>query len=154
MARQAKSGGQGKPALDNFLCFSIYSAGHAFNQFYRPLLDDIGLTYPQYLAMMTLWSQDNRTVKELGQTLFLESNTLTPMLKRLEGLGYIARTRDPEDERQVRVRLTKEGKALRARAATIPACLAEAIGLSEAQMGALHGQLSAIRDRLLAKAGE
>lgn len=151
MAKQTKAGAQEKPALDNFLCFSIYSAGHAFNQFYRPLLDKIGLTYPQYLAMLILWSRDDRTVKELGQTLFLESNTLTPMLKRLEGLGYIARTRDPEDERQVRVRLTKEGKALRARAAAIPACLADAVGLSEAQLGALHGQLSSIRDRLLTK---
>ena len=151
MAKPAKPGAADGLALDNFLCFSIYSAGHAFNQFYRPLLDGIGLTYPQYLVMVTLWSTDNRTVKEVGQTLFLESNTLTPLLKRLEGLGYIARTRDPDDERQVRVRLTKDGKALRAKAAAIPTCVAEAVGISADQAGKLHDQLSAIRDRLLVK---
>ncbi|HEY0223501.1 MAG TPA: MarR family transcriptional regulator [Pseudolabrys sp.] len=151
MAKQVKPGTQDGLALDDFLCFSIYSAGHAFNQFYRPLLDNIGLTYPQYLVMVSLWSKDDRTVKEIGESLFLESNTLTPMLKRLESLGYIARSRDPDDERQVRVRLTKDGRALRAKAADIPACIADAVGLSADQLGKLHVQLSAIRDRLLAK---
>ena len=138
-------------ALDEFLCFSIYSAGHAFNQFYRPLLDKLGLTYPQYLVMVALWTQDARTVKELGQALFLESNTLTPMLKRLEGLGYVVRRRDAEDERQVRVCLTEQGRALRAEAAEIPACVEQALGLSHADVASLEAQLAAVRDRLLAK---
>lgn len=137
--------------LGDFLCFSVYSTAHAFNQFYRPLLDAVGLTYPQYLVMVALWSKDARTVKDLGQALFLESNTLTPMLKRLEGLGYIARTRDPEDERQVRVRLTEEGRALRARAASIPGCVLDAVGMSPEDFVRLQAQLGAIRDRLLAQ---
>ena len=137
-------------ALNEFLCFSIYSAGHAFNQFYRPLLDKIGLTYPQYLVMVALWSKDGQMVKELGQALFLESNTLTPMLKRLEGLGYIDRTRDPKDERQVRVGLTKEGRALRAQAANIPECVLEAAGVSRRNLRRIQAEIAAIRDRLLA----
>src|SRR3954452_21193280 len=104
-----------KLLLDNFLCFAIYSAGHAFNQFYRPLLDAIGLTYPQYLVMVALWSANDQTVKALGEKLSLESSTLTPLLKRLEAAGYLTRTRDPEDERQVRVRLTAAGRALKNR---------------------------------------
>jgi MarR family transcriptional regulator, organic hydroperoxide resistance regulator len=155
-------------ALDEFLCFAIYSAGHAFNQFYRPLLDELGLTYPQYLAMVTLWSKDDRTVKEVGQALFLESNTLTqevgqalflesntltPLLKRLETLGLISRTRDPLDERQVRVRLTEEGRALRARAAAVPTCIADAVGLPKARVQALLDEISEIRDRLVACEG-
>jgi len=138
--------------LDEFLCFSIYSVGHAFNQFYRPVLDKLGLTYPQYLAMVALWSKDKQTVKELGQALFLESNTLTPMLKRLEALGYVIRARDAEDERQVRICLTKEGRALRAKAAAIPECVLDALGTSPEQLGRLQKELSVIRDRLLAKA--
>ena len=137
-------------ALDEFLCFAIYSAGHAFNQFYRPLLDDLGLTYPQYLAMVTLWSKDDQTVKEMGQALFLESNTLTPLLKRLEALGMISRRRDPLDERQVRVRLTEEGRALRDRAAAVPACIADAVGLPKARLQALLHEIGGIRDRLMA----
>lgn len=149
MAKQTKTGAQDGLSLDGFLCFSIYSAGHAFSQFYRPLLDKIGLTYPQYLVMVALWSKDGRTVKELGQALYLESNTLTPMLKRLEGLSLIDRVRDAEDERQVRLTLTKEGRALRARAAEIPACIAGALGLTPEQLGKLQLQLDGIRDRLL-----
>ena len=137
-------------ALDEFLCFAIYSAGHAFNQFYRPLLDEIGLTYPQYLAMVSLWSRDDQTVKVLGQGLFLESNTLTPLLKRLEGLGLVTRTRDPADERQVRVRLTEEGCGLRARAAAVPSCVMDAVGMPKGQIKALLRDVAEIRDRLLA----
>ncbi|MDE1174851.1 MAG: MarR family transcriptional regulator [Parvibaculaceae bacterium] len=137
-------------ALDEFLCFSIYSAGHAFNQVYRPLLDEIGLTYPQYLLMVALWSKDEQTVKALGQALYLESNTLTPMLKRLEGLGYVARTRDPEDERQLRVCLTDQGRALRARAAAIPPCILEAMDISRDDLDRIQAGISTIRDHLLA----
>ncbi len=99
--------------LDNFLCFAIYSANHAFTRVYKPLLDELDLTYPQYLVMVALWEKDDQTVGSLGEKLFLESSTLTPMLKRLEAMGYILRTRDKADERQVRVRLTETGRALR-----------------------------------------
>src|SRR5258706_16439520 len=102
--------------LGEFLCFAVYSASHAFNRVYKPLLDELGLTYPQYLVMVLLWEQDDQTVGSLGEKLFLESSTLTPLLKRLEALGYVKRTRDPVDERQVRVRLTERGRALRERA--------------------------------------
>src|SRR5689334_5756821 len=125
-------------SLNNFLCFAIYSAGHAFNQLYRPLLDAIGLTYPQYLVMVALWTQDGRTVKALGEELLLDSSTLTPLLKRLEAAGYLSRTRDPEDERQVRVRLTRAGEALRSRAQQIPPCVQDAVGLSDAAMKKLQ----------------
>src|SRR6478609_12189003 len=91
-----------KLSLDSFLCFAIYSTGHAFNQFYRPLLDAIGLTYPQYLVMVALWTQNDQTVKALGDKLLLDSSTLTPLLKRLESAGHLTRMRDPADERQVR----------------------------------------------------
>ena len=77
------------PKLDDFLCFALYSASHAFNRLYKPLLDELGLTYPQYLVMVTLWQRDDRTVGEIGEKLFLESNTLTPILKKLESLGYL-----------------------------------------------------------------
>lgn len=150
MTRLATPNYKDELALSEFLCFSIYSAGHAFNQFYRPLLDRIGLTYPQYLVMVALWSKDGQTVKELGQALFLESNTLTPMLKRLEGLGYIDRKRNPKDERQVCVGLTEEGKALRAQAASIPECVLEAAGVSRRDLRRIQVDIAAIRDRLLA----
>ncbi|MGX1308529.1 DNA-binding MarR family transcriptional regulator [Amorphus suaedae] len=141
------------PDVGDLLCFSIYSAQHAFNQVYRPLLERLGLTYPQYLVMMALWSEDGRTVKELGSALRLESNTLTPLLKRLEGQGYVTRTRDPKDERQVRVRLTEEGRAMRAPAADVPPCVFDAVGMDEAEMADLVRKISALRDRLADRAG-
>src|SRR6202790_2737687 len=109
--------------LGNQLCFAIYSTAHAFNRVYKPLLDKLGLTYPQYLLMVALWEQDDQTVGALGQKMFLESSTLTPLIKRLESLGLLARTRDPLDERQVRVRLAARGKALREGALEIPPCI-------------------------------
>ena len=87
--------------VSDLLCFAIYSAGHAFNRVYKPLLDALGVTYPQYLVLVALWTKDDRTVSELGTQLYLESSTLTPLLKRLEAMGYVTRTRDPDDERQV-----------------------------------------------------
>ena len=115
--------------LDGFLCFEVYSANHAFNRVYQPLLDKLHLTYPQYLVMVLLWERDDQTVGKLGERLSLESNTLTPLLKRLETLGYIKRSRDPADERQVRVRLTESGRTLRAKALHIPGCILAASGL-------------------------
>jgi MarR family transcriptional regulator, organic hydroperoxide resistance regulator len=115
--------------LDEFLCFEVYSANHAFNRVYQPLLDKLHLTYPQYLVMVLLWERDGQTVGELGARLSLESNTLTPLLKRLETLDYVKRGRDPADERQVRTRLTEKGRRLRAKALHIPGCILAASGL-------------------------
>ena len=137
-------------SLDNFLCFALYSTGHAFNQFYRPLLDALGLTYPQYLVMVVLWTGNDQTVKALGAKLSLDSSTLTPLLKRLEAAGYLTRARDPDDERQVRVRLTATGRALKSRARSIPPCVGDALGISKEQLKTLQADILSIRDRLLA----
>src|SRR5260221_11682879 len=115
--------------LGEFLCFAIYSASHAFNRVYKPLLDELGLTYPQYLAMVALWEEDDQTVGSLCEKLLLESSTLTPVLKRLEALGHVKRTRDPVDERQVRERLTEKERGLREKAGGIPDCIVEASDL-------------------------
>ena len=103
----------GDRRLGDFLCFAIYSANLAFGRAYRKGLEDLGLTYPQWIAIVALWEQDDQTVSELGEKMFLESNTLTPVLKKLETMGYLRRQRDPADERQVRVSLTDEGRLLR-----------------------------------------
>ncbi len=134
--------------LDDHLCFALYSASHAFSRLYRPMLDALGLTYPQYLVMIVLWQQDGCSVGALGERLFLESNTLTPMLKRLEALGFISRSRDPRDERQVLISLTERGRALQAEAAGIPACAFEATGLDGEEAVRLLRQVAGLRDRL------
>jgi len=115
--------------LSNFLCFAVYSANLAFGRAYKPILDTLNLTYTQYIAMVALSEMDNQTVGALGEKLFLESNTLTPMLKKLESLGYIQRKRDPADERQVRLSLTAAGRDLVAADPGAP--LVEATGLGE-----------------------
>lgn len=107
-------------SLDKHLCFAIYSASHAFTRAYRVLLEPLGLTYPQYLVLLVLWERDGMRVKEIGTQLFLDSGTLTPLLKRLEGLGYVRRLRDAGDERQVTIMLTPAGQALEGKAASIP----------------------------------
>lgn len=135
--------------LDHFICFAVYSAGHAFNQIYRPLLDAVGLTYPQYLVMVTLWQKPDQTVKEIGKRLYLESSTLTPLLKRLEALGHITRSRDLQDERQVRVGLTAQGVALRQKAEAIPACISAATGRPTADLLRLGQEIGALRDAML-----
>ncbi|MBW8902225.1 MAG: MarR family transcriptional regulator, partial [Massilia sp.] len=99
-------------ALENQFCFALYSASHAMTKTYKPLLDRLGLTYPQYLVMLVLWEQDGILVKDIGARLFLDSGTLTPLLKRLEASGMLERNRDPLDERQVRISLSEEGRAL------------------------------------------
>ena len=114
--------------LDQFLCFAVYSTNLAFNRVYRPLLEKLGLTYVQYIVLVTLWQTDDQFVGVLGAQLFLASNTLTPVLKRLEALGFVTRSRDTVDERQVRVRLTAAGRALKAEAVDIPACIMTASG--------------------------
>jgi len=134
--------------LGEFLCFAVYSANHAFNRVYKPLLAELGLTYPQYLAMVLLWEQDDQTVGSLGEKLFLESSTLTPVLKRLETLGHVKRTRDPVDERQVRVRLTERGRALRKKAGEIPSCILEASNLELDELLRLQSEIVALRSAL------
>ncbi|KSV72326.1 hypothetical protein N182_29800, partial [Sinorhizobium sp. GL2] len=136
-------------ALDSFLCFAVYSANHAFTRIYKPLLEELDLTYPQYLVMVLLWEKDDQTVGSLGERLFLESSTLTPMLKRLEAAGYIARVRDKADERQVRVQLTEMGKALRQKAIDVPRNLGEATKLGPGDLERLRAEVSSLRDTLL-----
>jgi DNA-binding MarR family transcriptional regulator len=135
-------------ALDNQFCFALYSASLAMTKAYKPLLDNLGLTYPQYLAMLVLWQEDGLLVKDIGEKLFLDSGTLTPLLKRLEAAGLVARTRDENDERQVRITLTAEGRALKRRARDIPAQVMCASGQSAQALGALRNQLALLRDSL------
>lgn len=133
--------------LANQLCFAVYSTAHAFNKVYKPLLDPLGLTYPQYLVMLILWDEDDVTVKALGQRLQLDSGTLTPLLKRLEANGLVTRRRSEMDERRVMVSLTAAGKALDAKAASVPRDLFCTTGLT------LEG-LTQLRDTLLGLRGE
>jgi DNA-binding MarR family transcriptional regulator len=135
-------------ALDNQFCFALYSTSHAMTKTYKPLLDRLGLTYPQYLVMLVLWEQDGILVKDVGARLFLDSGTLTPLLKRLESNGLVARNRDPQDERQVRISLSAEGRALRAKAEEIPEQLLCAMGQEAGTLGRLRGQLATVRDEL------
>ncbi len=134
--------------LDNQVCFALYSASLAMTKLYKPLLEAIGLTYPQYLVMLVLWERDGLTVSELGERLFLDSGTLTPLLKRLEGAGLIARLRDAQDERRVRLTLTADGRALRTEAQKIPACVLRSTQCSVPELQALTAQLSALRSQL------
>lgn len=134
--------------LDEFLCFAIYSANHAFNRVYQPLLKKLELTYPQFIALVALWGQDGQTVGELGEKLFLQSNTLTPMLKRLEALRYVKRARDPADERQVRIHLTEAGRALQLQASGIVRSVRDATGLQDEHMKDLVNDVDTLRGKL------
>ena len=136
-----------KTRLEQQVCFAIYSAMHAVNKAYLPLLEKLALTYPQYLAMLVLWECDNVTVKELGGRLFLDSGTLTPLLKRLEAMGLVDRARDPKDERKVRLSLTGKGKDLRQDALAIPGQIAAAMGRPD--LKAVRKELRRIRNCLL-----
>lgn len=136
--------------LDHQLCFALYSASLAMTRFYKPLLDELGLTYPQYIAMLALWEEDGQTVSALGERLHLDSGTLTPLLKRLESAALVERVRDTEDERCVHVRLTAAGRRLKARAARVPGCVLAAAGCSVSDALALTRQVQTLRDRLRA----
>jgi MarR family transcriptional regulator, organic hydroperoxide resistance regulator len=140
--------------LDNQICFAIYSTAHAFNRVYKPLLDRLGLTYPQYLVMLVLWERDGVPVKDIGERLFLDSGTLTPLLKRLEAAGLIKRTRSTEDERQVLIALTSQGQALREKARTVPQAILATSACSISELSALKNELVALRDRLDAALAE
>lgn len=130
------------------LCFALYSAALAMQAAYKPLLEPLGLTYPQYLALSALWAEDGQTVGQIGAALTLDSNTLTPLLKRLEQAGWVRRQRDAADERQVRLWLTDAGQALRDRAAAVPPCFLDLTGLDRDQAAALRDDVAALRDRL------
>jgi DNA-binding MarR family transcriptional regulator len=136
-------------ALDDQFCFALYSTSLAMTKAYKPFLEKLGLTYPQYLVMLTLWQQDNILVKTIGELLFLDSGTLTPLLKRLESSSLIVRTRDEVDERQVRITLTKEGKALKKKAKDIPPQVFSESGQRPEALARLRSQLSNIRSELI-----
>ena len=136
--------------LDNQLCFALYSASLAMTKLYKPLLDELGLTYPQYLVMLVLWEGDGLMVSELGQRLSLDSGTLTPLLKRLEAAGLISRLRDVQDERRVHIHLTAAGRKLKARAGNVPACVLAASQCSVPELIQLTRQVRQLRDRLAA----
>ena len=147
---QAKADAIPALQLDNQLCFALYSASLAMTKLYKPLLEELGLTYPQYLVMLVLWEQDGLMVSELGQRLFLDSGTLTPLLKRLESAGYVARIRDVEDERRVHITLTAQGRKLKTHAAKVPGCIREASQCSMSELVQLKKQLHQLRERLSA----
>lgn len=134
--------------LDDFLCFAVYSANLAFGKAYRPILDKLGLSYTQYITIICLWEHGAQTVSELGEKLFLESNTLTPILKKLEALGYLQRKRNEADERQVVVNLTDAGKKLREKGLSMN--LVAATGLSPAEFTALQSTVVRLRNNLIA----
>ncbi len=140
--------------LDNQLCFAVYAAAHAFNATYKPLLEPLGLTYPQYLVMLVLWQEDRVTVSAIGGRLGLDSGTLTPLLKRLEAAGLVSRLRDAADERQVRISLTAAGRALKQKAKGIPQDLFCALGLSLGEITALRGKLESLAANLRGHASE
>jgi len=140
------------PRLDQQLCFALYSTSLAMNKLYRKLLRKLGLTYSQYLVMMVLWEQDEQTVSALGERLFLDSATLTPLLKRMEQAGLLTRTRCPQDERQVIIGLTPSGSAMREEAAKLPACVLGASECSLEQVVRLQGELSTLRAALMKNA--
>ena len=133
--------------LADFLCFSIYSANLAFGKAYKPILDELGLTYTQYIAIIALWEEDNQTVSGLGEKLFLESNTLTPILKKLEALGYLRRQRSAVDERQVLVSLTEAGRRLREKGLEMN--LVKASGLTDEEFPQLQRAVAKLRTSLL-----
>jgi DNA-binding MarR family transcriptional regulator len=124
--------------LENQLCFPLYACSREIIRKYKPFLDRIGLTYTQYLVMMVLWERKNTTVKELGECLYLDSGTLTPLLKRLETKNLLRRERSPDDERQVAIMLTADGEAVKKRAAEIPLEMGKCINLSADEAGTLY----------------
>jgi DNA-binding MarR family transcriptional regulator len=136
--------------LDNQLCFALYSASLAMTKLYKPLLEELGLTYPQYLVMLVLWEGDGLMVSELGQRLSLDSGTLTPLLKRLETAGLVSRMRDVDDERRVHIHLTAAGRKLKTRAAQVPGCVLAASQCSIPELMQLTDRLRTLRDRLAA----
>jgi MarR family transcriptional regulator, organic hydroperoxide resistance regulator len=139
--------------LDDQLCFAIYSAGMAIQRVYKPLLDDLGLTYPQYLVLNVLWREDKLTVGSIAERLALESSTLTPLLKRLEAAGLLRRTRNPANERQVVVALTDKGRELRSRAGCLADALLSSSGQSPAHLNQINRDVRELRDAIYERTG-
>jgi DNA-binding MarR family transcriptional regulator len=142
-----------RPELADFMCFAIYSANLAYSKVYKPVLDALGLTYTQYLAIIALWEQDHQTVKQLSERLFLEPSTMTPVLKRLEAMGYVRRSRDPQDERNVRIALTAAGTALRMKGLGMRQAVVDASGLAPDEFAVLQKDVARLRDNLLKSGG-
>lgn len=140
--------------LENQLCFAVYACAREMTKLYRPYLDELGITYTQYVALLALWEQDDITVKELGARLYLDSGTLTPLLKKLEGLQLLTRVRDPQDERNVRIRLTPQGAALKAKACEIPEKLFCATDMTEEETTALRLRLTSLLEQIHLKTTE
>lgn len=130
--------------LDRQVCFPLYAASNLLNRLYRPILAELGLTYPQYLVMLVVWKQAPQTVGSLGDLLHLDSGTLTPLLKRMEKAGLVSRMRDADDERRVLIDITAKGRALRADAERVPARLAEGLGISDTSVELLRDQVRAL----------
>ncbi|MBU1304373.1 MAG: MarR family transcriptional regulator [Alphaproteobacteria bacterium] len=140
---------QGDPLkLDSMLCFAVYAAGHAFTRFYKPRLEALGLTYPQYLVFLVLWETDGLTVKALGDRLFLDSGTITPLVKRLESRGLLERRRGQDDERQVHIVLTDAGRALREQALAVPLAVGTALAGEREAVDTLREGLHRLRVQL------
>ena len=142
------------PPLDDQLCYAIYSAGIAVQRLYKPLLDALGLTYPQYLVLNVLWREDGQTVGGIGERLALESSTLTPLLKRLEAAGLVRRARNPGNERQVVVTLTEQGRALRPRTGCLGAALVASAGQPIDDLVRLNRELRDLRDAIYRRMDE
>jgi DNA-binding MarR family transcriptional regulator len=140
--------------LDEQLCYAIYSASIAIQRLYKPLLDALELTYPQYLVLNVLWREDGLTVGGIAEALALESSTLTPLLKRLEAAGMVSRTRNPENEREVVIRLSDQGRALRARAGCLADSLLAASGQGVPALGQLNADIRQLRDAIYARSGD
>ncbi len=140
--------------LDQQLCFALYSSSLAMTKLYKPLLAPLGITYPQYLAFLVLWERDGLTVGELGERLFLDSGTLTPLLKRMQASGWLIRERAADDERRVIVTLSPEGRALRQKAKRVPLQLAEASRCDVTELASLTQRLQQLRSQLLGAADD
>ena len=138
--------------LGDQLCFALYSASRAMSKVYRPLLDPLGLTYPQYLVMLVLWERDGLTVTEIGERLYLDSATLTPLLKRLQAAGWVTRTRASTDERRVLVALTSAGRGLKAKATGLPGRILRAAACQKAELATIQARLESLRARLFENA--
>ncbi|MFJ6322594.1 MULTISPECIES: MarR family winged helix-turn-helix transcriptional regulator [unclassified Rhizobium] len=137
--------------LERQLCFAVYSAAHAFNRAYKPILDRVGLTYPQYLVMLVLWERGSLSVKTIGEKLDLDSGTLSPLLKRLEQAGLIGRARDPRDERQVIVSLTEKGAGMQCQVDAIMGAIGQATGCAMSEIADLREQLQRLKANLAAE---
>jgi len=145
--------GNGPVPLDDQLCYAIYSAGMAIQRLYKPVLDELGLTYPQYLVLNVLWRDDQQTVGAIAERLALESSTLTPLLKRLEAAGLVRRTRNPDNERQVVVALTDQGRGLRERAGCLGAALLAASGQAPMDLARLNKDVRQLRNQIYGHIG-